>query len=186
MRKLIYPQLVTLDGYVGGPKGELDWHVTTPDMHAVFNALQLSYGGYAMGRRTYEVMRGWDELGARPEDAAEYRGFHEGWIALPKLVVSSTLREVGPNASLAKGDPVAAVRALKAGEGRPIAIAGTQLAAALAAAGLIDEYVLLVHPVLLGGGTRLFRDGLGRQRLKLLDTEAYPSGIVRLDYAVER
>lgn len=184
MRKLIYPQLVTLDGYVGGPTDELDWHVTTPDMHAVFNALQRTYGGYAMGRKTYEVMRGWDELGGKPDDAPEYRGFHDGWIALPKLVVSSTLREVGPNASLAQGDPVEAVRALKAGEGKPIALAGTQLAAA--AAGLIDGYILFVHPVLLGGGTRLFRDGLGRQKLKLLSTKTHPYGIVQLDYAVER
>ena|SRR6185437_4233 len=186
MRKLIYPQLVTLDGYVGGPAGELDWHVTAPDMHAVFNALQRTYGGYAMGRKTYEVMRGWDELGRKPGDAAEYRDFHDGWVALPKLVVSSTLREVGPNASLAHGDPVAAVENLKAGEGRPIAIAGTLLAAALAAAGLIDEYILFVHPVLLGGGTRLFPDGLGRQGLRLLGTEVYPCGIVRLDYAAEQ
>ena len=75
---------------------------------------------------------------------------------------------------------------LKAGEGRPIAIAGTLLAAALAAAGLIDEYILFVHPVLLGGGTRLFPDGLGRQGLRLLGTEVYPCGIVRLDYAAEQ
>ena len=98
MRKLIYPQLVTLDGYVGGPAGELDWHVTAPDMHAVFNALQRTYGGYAMGRKTYEVMRGWDELGRKPGDAAEYRDFHDGWVALPKLVVSSAPMPASPTA----------------------------------------------------------------------------------------
>lgn len=182
MRKLIYQSLVTLDGYVGGPAGELDWHRIDPAMHEVFNEAQRDIGAYVMGRRTYEVMRGWDELGGNPGDAPEIRSFHADWVARPKLVFSRTLREVGHNASLAPGTPAEEIAALKAGEGAPIALSGTGLAASLHGTGLIDEYLLFVHPVLLGGGTPLFRSGETRTTLRLLATATYPGGVVRLHY----
>jgi len=186
MRPLIYQSLITLDGYVGGPNGELDWHIITPEMHEVYNEAQRSIGGYIMGRKTYEVMRGWDELGGKPDDEPQYRGFHDGWIERPKLVFSRTLHTVGRNAALAGGDAVEAVRALKAGEGKPIALNGAGLAESLAPGGVIDEYLLFVHPVLLGGGTRLFPAGVPRVPLRLLDTQTYPAGVTRLHYAVAR
>jgi len=183
MRKLIVQTLISLDGYVGGPKGELDWHIVTPELHEVFNAQQRRIGGYVMGRKTYEVMRGWDELGGKPDDAPEYRGFHADWLARPKLVFSTTLREVGRNARLATGDAVSAIRALKAGDGAPIALNGTGLLASIEAADLVDEYLLFVHPVLLGGGTRLFPEG-SRRTLTLIESRTYPRGVVGLHYAV--
>ena len=184
MRKLISQSLVTLDGYVGGPNGELDWHIVTPQMHEVFNETQRQIGGYVIGRKTYEVMRGWDELGGKPDDPPEYRGFHEGWIVVPKLVFSRTLTEVGPNATLARGEPADEIRKLKAGDGKPIALNGTALAASLKGSRLIDEYLLFVHPVLLGGGTPLFPAGEPRTGLRLVDSTTYPQGVVRLHYAV--
>ena len=81
---------------------------------------------------------------------------------------------------------VEAVRALKAGEGKPIALNGAGLAESLAPGGVIDEYLLFVHPVLLGGGTRLFPAGAPRVPLRLLDTQTYPAGVTRLHYAVAR
>lgn len=186
MRPLIYQSLVTLDGYVGGPNGELDWHLITPEMHEVYNEAQRQIGGYIMGRKTYEVMRAWDEFGGKPDDEAVIRSFHRDWLDRPKLVFSRTLGEVGHNATLATGDAAAAVRALKAGAGAPIALNGTALAASLLPSGLVDEYLLFVHPVLLGAGTRLFPAGLARQPLRLLDSQTYPAGVTRLHYAVAR
>ena len=182
MRKLISQSLVTLDGYVGGPEGELDWHIIDPAMHAVFNAAQRDIGAYVMGRKTYEVMRGWDDLGSKPDEPAEYREFHADWIERPKLVFSRTLREVGRNARLATGEAADEIRAFKQLEGKPIALNGTGLAASLQGSGLIDEYLLFVHPVLLGGGTRLFPAGEKPARLRLVETIGYPSGVVRLRY----
>ena len=183
MRKLIYQSLVTLDGFIGGPNGELDWHQITPQMHEVYNEAQRQIGGYVIGRKTYDVMRGWDELGSKPADPPEYQGFHRGWVAVPKLVFSRGKPLLGSNATLAQGEAADAVRALKHGDGRPIALNGAGLAASLQAAGLIDEYLLFVHPVLLGGGTRLFPDG-PRTGLRLIETVAYPGGVARLHYAV--
>lgn len=184
MRKLVSQTLVTLDGYVGGPEGELDWHRIDPDMHEVFNEAQRGIGGYVMGRKTYEVMRAWDELGAAPDDPPQYRRFHEDWVVLPKLVFSRTLAAAGPNARIVRGNAVEEIRALKAGDGKPIALNGTELAASLHGSGLIDEYILFVHPVLLGGGTRLFREGEVRTDLTLVAARTYPSGVVRLHYAL--
>jgi dihydrofolate reductase len=182
MRKLIVQTLITLDGYVGGPKDELDWHIITPEVHEIFNAQQRRIGGYVMGRKTYEVMRAWDEFGGKPDDPPEYRGFHEDWLKLPKLVFSGTLREVGLNASIATGDAITEIEALKQGDGAPIALNGTALLASIAAANLVDEYLLFVHPVLLGGGTRLFPVGK-RRPLRLLETRIFPGGVVSLRYA---
>jgi dihydrofolate reductase len=182
MRKLIYQSLVTLDGYVGGPNGELDWHIIDPATHEVFNQTQRQIGGYAMGRKTYDLMRGWDQLGSKPDDPAEIKGFHDDWIATPKLVFSHGAYAPGPNATLAQGDAVEAVRALKAGDGKMIALNGTGLAASLAGSGLIDEYLLYVHPVVLGGGTRLFHEGWLRMNLELTGTAAFPSGVVEMRY----
>jgi dihydrofolate reductase len=184
MRKLICQSLVTLDGYVGGPNGELDWHQIDPEMHRVYNDAQRHIGGYVMGRKTYEVMRGWDELGSKPDEPDEYRDFHAGWIAVPKLVFSRTLREVGVNSRVAAGNAADEIRTLKAGNGKPIALNGTALATSLQGTGLIDEYLLFVHPVLLGGGTRLLPEGEPRTTLRLIESTAYPSGVVRLHYAV--
>jgi dihydrofolate reductase len=183
MRKLIYPVMVTLDGFLGGPNGELDWHIITPAMQRVYNDVQRGYGSYAMGRLTYDVMRAWDDV---PDDHAESEmaDFARVWKDTPKLVFSNTLNAVGPNASLAGKDAEGEVRDLKEGDGNPIAVAGTELAAWLRPLGLIDEYELFIHPVLLGAGTRLFPDGLPRTGLRLLESTTYASGVVRARYAV--
>jgi dihydrofolate reductase len=184
MSKLIYPVMVTLDGFLGGPNGELDWHIITPDMQSVYNHLQRSYGSYVMGRQTYDVMRAWDDV-SDDHEQSELGDFAKVWKATPKLVLSRTLDQVGPNARLAGNDPEGEIRDLKERDGRPLAVAGTEIGAWLRRLGLIDEYELFVHPVLLGSGTRLFPDGLPRAPLRLLESTIYPSGVVRSRYAVD-
>ncbi len=185
MRKLIYPVMVTLDGFLGGPNGELDWHIITPDMQSVYNHLQRSYGSYVMGRQTYDVMRAWDDV-SDDHEQSELGDFAKVWKATPKLVLSRTLREVGPNAP-PRGERSRRPKfaSLKERDGRPLAVAGTEIGAWLRRLGLIDEYELFVHPVLLGSGTRLFPDGLPRAPLRLLESTIYPSGVVRTRYAVD-
>lgn len=184
MRKLIYQTLVSLDGFISGPGDALDWHVVTDEMHRVYNEQQQRFDGYVFGRRTYEVMRYWDDpklLG--PETPIPYRDFAVRWISMPKLVVSRSLADAGPMARIVRSNAVAEITALKQQPGGDLSIGGGALAASIRGEGLIDEYDLFVHPVVLGGGRPLFPAADGRLGLSLIEATSYPAGIVRLRYA---
>ena len=134
--------------------------------------------GSVYGRRMYEIMRYWDE--DRPEwDAAE-RDFAAAWRSQPKWVVSRSLKSVGPNATLVEDDLEAAIRGLKARLGGEIAVAGPNLARSLTDLGLIDEYRLYIHPVVLGRGTPFFAGP--RPPLRLVASDPMGEDVIRLTY----
>ena len=149
MAKLVYGLNQSLDGYVD--------HVEfTPSValfrHFVGHVRDL--GGIVYGRRTYELMRYWDE--DLPDWVAEQHDFAAAWRSQPKWVVSRSLKSVGPNATLVEGDIEAVIRGLKARSVGEIDVAGPVLAGSLTDLGLIDEYRLYLHPVVLGRGKPFF------------------------------
>jgi dihydrofolate reductase len=173
MAKLVFGMNQSLDGYVDhegfapGPALFRHWieHVRT-------------LAGSVYGRRLYEIMRYWDE--DRPEwDEAE-RDFAAAWRSMPKWVVSHSLPSVGPNATLIADDLEAAIRALKAKLAGEIAVGGPILARSLTDLGLIDEYRLYLHPVVLGRGAPFFAGPRTRLRLKANDVIA--EDVIRLTY----
>jgi dihydrofolate reductase len=134
--------------------------------------------GSVYGRCLYEVMRYWDE--DHPEwDAAE-RDFAAAWRAQPKWVASRSLMSVGPNAALVKDDVEPVVRGLKAELAGEIEVGGPDLARSLTALGLIDEYRLYFHPVVLGRGKPFFAGP--RPRLRLVASDLIGEDVVRLTY----
>ncbi len=139
---------------------------------------QRGLAGSIYGRRMYEIMRYWDE--DDPSWDAERREFASVWRALPKWVVSCPLRAVGPNATLVEGDPAAAVRILKARLPGEITVSGPQLAHSLTDAGLIDEYRLYLHPVVLGRGKPFFAGP--RPPLRLAASDRIDADVIRLTY----
>lgn len=171
MAKLVYALNQSLDGYVDhmafGPDADLFRHFIE-DVRGL--------AGCVYGRRMYEVMRYWDE--DRPEwDAAE-REYAAAWRSRPKWVVSRSPETVGPNATLIADDVEAAIGRLKARLDGVIEVAGPELAASLA--GLVDEYRLYVHPVVLGGGKPFF--AAPRSRLRLVASERLGADVIRLTY----
>jgi dihydrofolate reductase len=181
MGRVTYGMLVTLDGYIDGPGGDISWHMPDDELHTFIAEQERATAAYVIGRRTYETMSYWDH----PEDGisdAELE-FTAVWQRTPKLVLSRTLTSVGPNARLAGPDLAAEVTALRDAHEGNIGVSGTQAAAALVALDLIDAYQLYVHPVLLGAGTPMFpaTDGVPRT-LRLTETRALASGIVYLNY----
>ena len=134
------------------------------------------------GRRMYEVMRFWDSPDRETSASEVERDFARTWQETPKIVFSTTLREVGPNARLVNGDAGNVARSLKLETEGYVSVAGADLAAHLARAGLIDEYRLYMHPVVLGGGKPYFQSGLS-MTLKPLGTESLPQGVRLLRYA---
>jgi len=162
MARLIYALNMSLDGYV-------DHMAFAPDpvlfRHFIDDVRSLS--GTVYGRRMYEVMRYWDE------DHAEWgtaeRDYAVAWRNQPKWVVSRSLQSVGPNATLFRDDVEAAISGLKAQIEGDIEVSGPSLAASLGASGLVDEYRLYMHPVVLGSGTPFFAGPLPRLRLTASD-----------------
>lgn len=137
-----------------------------------------SMAGLVLGRGMYEVMRYWDDERAEWNDAE--REYAVAWRSRPKWVVSRSLASVGPNATLVADDVEAAMLALKAGLSGEIEVAGTDLAANLGDLGLIDEYRIYLHPVVLGGGKPFFARALSR--LRLVGSERIGADVIRLRY----
>jgi dihydrofolate reductase len=173
MAKLVYGLNQSLDGYV-------DHQAFAPDPQLFRHFIEQVRGlmGSLYGRRIYEVMRYWDE--DFPEWGPEERDFAAAWRRQPKWVVSRSAPSVGPNATLVKGDIEAAARRLKAEHAGEIEVAGPELAQSLTDLGLIDEYRLYLHPVVLGRGKPFFAGA--RPPLRLVGSERIGEETIRLTY----
>ncbi|NIH85848.1 dihydrofolate reductase family protein [Amycolatopsis granulosa] len=187
MRSVTYSMAVSLDGYIVGPDGSFGWSVPTAEVFRLALDEVRGVGVHLMGRRLYETMLFWETAEQEQSlDDAELE-FAEIWKALPKVVFSTTLREVRGNARLATGGVAEEIERLRAepGDG-DIAIGGATLAAEVAAAGLIDEYRARVYPVLLGGGVPFFPQRERRVDLDLVETRTFGADVVYLRYRVTR
>jgi dihydrofolate reductase len=174
MAKLIYALNQSLDGYVDHRElGPPD-----PEVFRHFIEHVRGLSGTVYGRTTYEIMRYWDD--DLPDWDADDHEFAAAWQSLPKWVVSRSLKSVGPNASLIADDFEAAIRGLKAQLPGEIAVAGPHLAASLTNLGLIDEYRLYLHPVVLGRGGPFFAGPC--PPLRLASNDRIGKNTVRLTY----
>ena len=152
MRKLIYSMGVSLDGYMAGPRGEIDWSAPDEELHRFHNQQAREVDVQLYGRKLYETMLYWETADQNPEASDVVLEFAEIYKQQPKLVFSTTLPSVTGNATLASGDPGEIVRRLKQEDGKDLAVGGAGLASTFMALDLIDEYRLLVSPVILGAG----------------------------------
>ena len=184
MNKLIYLTNTSLDGYIEDQHGTLDW--TEPDdaVFAYITDLIRPVSTYLYGRRLYETMAVWETEPALAAQSPLMAEFAELWQAADKVVCSTTLDAVATaNTRLERTfDPVA-VRDLKASAAGDLLVGGADLAGQALAAGLVDEYQLITHPVLLGGG----KPALSRRTrvdLELVEERRVSSGVVHLRYAV--
>lgn len=134
--------------------------------------------GSIYGRKMYEIMRYWDD--DQPEWNSDERAFAAAWRKQQKWVVSRTLTTVGPNARLVEGDLEAAIRELKSEQEGEIEVAGPDLAKTLTELGLIDEYRIYLHPVVLGQGTPYF--AAARPPLRLQSSDRIGDDVLRLSY----
>jgi dihydrofolate reductase len=182
MARIVYSMMTSVDGYIAGPDGDIGLPVPEGKLHRHFNDMMEQTSMELCGRRMYEVMRFWDSPGRETNASEVERDFARAWRKTPKIVFSTTLREVGPNARLMNGDAENVASALKLEKDGYISVAGAELAAHLARANLIDEYRLYMHPVVLGGGTPYFQSGLSL-KLMPLGTESLAQGVILLRYA---
>jgi len=173
MAKLIFEMNQSLDGYVD----HLEMR-PSPALFRHFIERVRDLTGMVYGRRMYEVMRYWDE--DSPEWDAEQRDYAAVWRSQPKWVVSHSLKSVGPNATLVEDDIETVIRGLKAQLVGEIEVAGPDLAGSLTDLGLIDEYRLYIHPIVLGRGKPFF---VGRRSpLRLVSSDLIGEDVIRLTY----
>jgi dihydrofolate reductase len=174
MAKFVFGLQQSLDGYVDhqllGPPG--------PALFRHFVEHVRDLAGCVYGRRTYEIMRYWDD--DEPDWGAEERDFAAVWRRLPKWVVSRSLNSAGPNATLVRDDFETVLRALKARLVGEIDVAGPELARSLTELGLVDEYRLYFRPIVLGQGTAFF--AAARPPLRFVAGDLIGEDAMRLTY----
>ncbi|WP_210505961.1 dihydrofolate reductase family protein [Naasia sp. SYSU D00057] len=187
MRSVTYSMSVSLDGYILGPDGGMDWGFPDEELFRFATEEVRALGVHLLGRRLYESMTYWETVDQSPSLEFSTTEFATLWKRLPKVVFSSTLSEVQGNARLATSGLAEEIERLRAepGEGN-IGIGGAALAAAVAELGLLDEYRARVYPVLLGGGVPFFPQHERRVDLELIETRTLSSRVLFYHYRVAR
>jgi Dihydrofolate reductase len=173
MATIVFGMNQSLDGYV-----DHDRFGPGPKLFRHFIEQTQQRAGAVYGRRMYEIMRYWDD--EQPDWDDDERAFAQAWRAMPKWVVSHTLTSVGPNAQLVTDDLADAIARLKSELDGSIEVAGPNLARTLTELGLIDEYQIYLHPVVLGSGTPYFAGP--RPPLRLIAHDEVGDGVLKLAY----
>lgn len=194
MRKLSYGMNVTLDGYIAAhdpsrmsPSDDISWSVPSDDLFEWWLARERANSLSLYGRRLWETMSSyWPTGDQQPSATSAQIEFARNWRDTPKVVFSSTIEKVDWNTRLVAGDAAAEITRLKAEDGGPMAIGGATLARSAMRAGLIDEYLLVTHPVLVGGGIPFFAALDSWVNLDLVETKAFPGGVLLTRYETRR
>ena len=187
MRKIVVHMMVSLDGYFEGPDHDLSWHQVDEELHAHFNEQLATRSAFIEGRVTYELMEAvWPTADQNPDFPAFMQEFAGIWRAVPKIVYSRTLQQVGPNATLRSEVEPDEIRALKEQPGGDMTIGGVDLVETFRRLDLIDEYRLYVAPVVVGRGRRLFETADSPTQLELVEERRFGNGVVMLRYTIRR
>lgn len=173
MAKLIFGMNQSLDGYVDHMA-----FAPSPTLFRHFIQEAQTQTGSVYGRKMYEIMRYWDD--ERPEWDGDHKAFAKAWRKQHKWVASRTLKSVGPNATLIEGELESAICKLRSEQQGEIEVAGPNLARSLTELGLIDEYRIYLHPVVLGQGTPYFAGP--RPPLRLVAHDRFDGDVIRLTY----
>ncbi len=177
MGKLIYSMNVSVDGFVASADGGLEWADVDEEVHRWFNEQTAGLSATLYGRRMYEVMAGyWPTAERDPRATDAMREFARAWNPLPKIVFSRTLDHVDHGARLVSGDVRSRLEELRREFEGDLDVSGPQLAGQFVARGLVDEYRLVVHPVVLGIGTPFWPSLERPLRLRLVDRQPFGSG----------
>ena len=184
MGKLIYLMNVSLDGYVETPDRSLAWTKIDDELHVWFNEEMRALQATLYGRRIYELMAAyWPTAEADPAATEPMREFARIWNPLPKIVFSSSLERVDHNSRLVSGDVGEVFEGIRREFDGDIGVAGPHLAGQFVQRGLVDEYRLVVHPVILGAGTPYWPQLETPAPLRLTETRALGPGTVLMSYS---
>jgi dihydrofolate reductase len=187
MRKLIYAMNLTLDGYIAAAGDDIGWGQPSEELFQWWLDQELANSLSLYGRKLWERMSShWPTGDQQPNASPAEIEFARNWRDTPKVVFSSTIDRVDWNTRIVPGDAVAEITRLKTEDGGPMSVGGATLAAAAMRAGLIDEYALVTHPILTGGGTPFFTALDSWVNLDLVETRTFPGGVLLSRYGTRR
>jgi dihydrofolate reductase len=187
VRRLTYGMNVSLDGYICAPGDELGWSLPSDELFQWWSDRVGATDLALYGRRLWQTMSGhWPTADEQPGATPAQIVYAQRWRNMPKVVFSSTIDAVGWNARLVAGDALAEITRLKTEDGGPMDIGGATLAATAMRAGLIDEYAIVTHPVVVGGGTPFFSAVDNWINLTPVGTRTFPDGVLLTRYATRR
>ena len=187
MGKLIYGMNVSVDGYIADAKDDIGWSEPSADLHQFWNDRERDTALALYGRRIYDLMSAyWPTADQDPDADAVTVDFARVWRDLPKVVFSRTLESVDWNSRLERGDPVEVAARLKAETDGTLEVAGATLAAPIVQAGLVDEFLIVVTPAMVGGGKPLLPELPSWIMLRLAENRTFDNGAVLLRYEVVR
>ena len=180
--RVVYSFSVSLDGFINSPSGSLDWADVDEEIHSWFNDRAREAAALVYGRRLYETMVPfWPNALGDPTEPPVIQDFARVFHDTPKLVFSRTMDSADFGFRLVRDDIVNALPVVKNEFDGEIDLGGAMLAAPLVERNLIDEYRLVVHPVVLGGGTPFFPAG-AHLDLRMIDTRRFENGAMLLVY----
>ena len=183
VRKLTFAMNLSVDGYIAAPGDDLGWSVPSDELFQWWSDRVAATGLALYGRKLWETMSShWPTADQQPGATPARIEYARRWRDMPKVVFSSTTSMIDWNTRLVTGDAVTEITRLRADDGGSMDIGGATLAAAAMRAGLIDEYVIVTHPVLVGGGTPFFTALDSWVNLTLVETRRFPGGIAMTRY----
>lgn len=182
--RIVFDMSVSLDGRVATPDGSLDWVMVDDEAHRLFNDEARAMSAFLLGRRTYELLQAfWPAADQEPGAPEVIVDFARIWREKPKYVFSRTLDHLDDaTATLVAEVTRESIARIKREAGGDVSVGGPTLAGALAELGLVDEYLIYLNPVVLGGGPAYFT-APGRRNLRLTSVSTLASGVVRLAYS---
>jgi dihydrofolate reductase len=187
MRRLSFGMNVSLDGYIAAPGDDLGWGVPSDELFQWWSDRVGATGLALYGRKLWETMSShWPTADQQPDATPAQIEFARRWRNMPKVVFASTAITLDWNTRLGAGDAVAEITRLKADDEGSMDIGGATLAGAAMRAGLIDEYAIVTHPVLVGGGTPFFPALDNWVNLSLVETRTFPDGVLLTRYETRR
>jgi dihydrofolate reductase len=175
--KLVYTLNVSLDGFVETPDHSLEWAAVDEELHTWFNDQARALDASLYGRRMYELMAAYWPTGEDDPSATDaMREFARIWKPMPKIVFSTSLERVEHNARLVQGDVGTVLDSLRGEFDGDLDVGGPNLAGQFVRRGLVDEYQLVIHPVVLGAGTQFWPPLDAPLALRLVETRTFSSG----------
>jgi dihydrofolate reductase len=185
-RKIVYGYNVSLDGFIEDRDGTIEWTEPGPELHRWFNESERDTDLQMYGRRLWETMKVWEDMLGDETLPPEMQEYAELWNRTPTVVFSRTLAEAPPGVQLFREVDADQIRRLKAEPGGDFSIGGATVAAEFLRLGLVDEVMVAIHPVILGGGKkRMIPELADMRKLTLVESKVLDARYVALRYTVQ-